>query len=74
MKPYVAYSSNGIYVHDVLYDIDDKIKWSSDGLKMNVSKIRYEMTDDDADDSIAYFNAYGSRVYLHDCLRVNAFR
>jgi hypothetical protein len=74
MKNYFAYSSNGLYLHDILYGIDDRIKWSSDGLKMNVSKVRYEDHEDYADESVAYFNAYGRKVYLHDCLRVGAFR
>ena len=63
-KKTVAYHDSGVAIHEVEYGVDDKIKWSFYGSKINTSKVRYS-------DERTYFLAFGNKVYLDECLKTN---
>ena len=55
-----------IIIYDVIYDIDDKIKfsWNICGKvkKIRYSKIRYEK------EGRSYFKSYNLKIYLDECM------
>ena len=68
IKSYYPVTANVcIIICDVIYDIDDKIKfsWSICGKvkKTRYSKIRYEK------EGRSYFKSYNFKIYLDECIR-----
>ena len=57
-----------IIIYDVIYDIDDEIKFSWDFYgrvqKTRSSKIRYDK------EGRSYFKSYNRKIYLDECMRV----
>ena len=58
-----------IVIYDVIYGIDDKIKfsWNVCG---KVKKIRYSKVQDDKDGR-SYFKTYNKKIYVDECLRAD---
>ncbi len=58
-----------IVIYDVIYDIEDKIKfsWNIQGKvkKTRYSKIRYEK------EGRSYFKSYNLKIYLDEVIRAN---
>lgn len=58
-----------IVIYDVIYDIDDKVKfaWDVCGKKKKpcYSKIRVDK------EGRMYFNSYNHKIYLDECMRVD---
>ena len=56
-----------IIIYDVIYDIDDKIKFSwnicGKAKKTRYSKIQYEK------EGRSYFKSYNRKIYLDECIR-----
>ena len=56
-----------IIIYDVIYDIEDKIKfsWNIRGKvkKAKYSKIRYDK------EGRSYFKSYNRKIYLDECMR-----
>ena len=64
---YPVNASIKIVIYDVIYDIEDKIKFSWDICgkvkKARYSKIRYEK------EGRSYFKSYNHKIYLDECMR-----
>ena len=58
-----------IIIYDVIYDIEDKIKFSWDFCgrvqKTRYSKIRYDK------EGRSYFKSYNRKIYLDECMRAD---
>ena len=70
IKAYYSVTTNiHIIIYDVIYDIDDKIKfsWNICGKvrKARCSKIRHEK------EGRSYFKSYNLKIYLDECIRAN---
>ena len=56
-----------VVIYDVIYDIDDKIKFSWDVCgkvkKTRYSKIQYDK------EGRSYFKSYNLKIYLDECMR-----
>lgn len=66
---YPVNASIKIVIYDVIYDIEDKIKFSWDICgkvkKARYSKIRHEK------EGRSYFKSYNHKTYLDECMRAN---
>ena len=58
-----------IVIYDVIYGIDDKIKFSCN-VCGKVKKIRYSKVQDDKDGR-SYFKTYNHKIYVDECLRAD---
>ena len=70
IKAYYSVTTNiYIIIYDVIYDIEDKIKfsWNICGKvqKTRYSKIRHEK------EGRSYFKSYNLKIYLDECIRAN---
>ena len=70
IKSYYPVATNVcIIIYDVIYDIEDKIKFSWDFCgrvqKTRYSKIRYEK------EGRSYFKSYNRKIYLDECMRAD---
>lgn len=64
---YLVTTNVRIIIYDVIYDIDDKIKFSWDFCgrvqKTRYSKIQYDK------EGRSYFKSYNHKIYLDRCMR-----
>ena len=70
IKAYYPVTTNiHIIIYDVIYDIEDKIKfsWNICGKvrKARYSKIQYDKK------GRSYFKSYNLKIYLDECIRAN---
>ena len=70
IKAYYSVTTNiHIIIYDVIYDIEDKIKfsWNICGKvqKTRYSKIRHEK------EGRSYFKSYNLKIYLDECIRAD---
>ena len=70
IKAYYPVTTNiHIIIYDVIYDIDDKIKfsWNICGKvqKTRYSKIQYDK------EGRSYFKSYNRKIYLDECMRAD---
>ena len=70
IKSYYPVATNVcIIIYDVIYDIEDKIKFSwsicDKVKKTRYSKIRHEK------EGHSYFKSYNYRIYLDECMRAD---
>lgn len=60
---YCLSNNSSINIYEIVYGIDDLIKWSLNNRKINTSKIRYNDGND-------YFIAYGRKIPLNECMKI----
>lgn len=70
IKSYYPVTANVcIIIYDVIYDIDDKIKFSWD-ICGKVKKTRYSKIQYDKEGR-SYFKSYNLKIYLDECMRAD---